>query len=219
MFSRAAFECAKDPRPGPPRSPSCPAVSPGCRPTIELPLWPPLLAQVLCGSEEQLREAQHEAAVMRRLRHPCLLALEAASTQAQRAPEGGSRHVVLLLFPGEPPAPPAAPPPLLCCTPTPIRCIVRASRLGVGASNPCRALLCQRRSASACRPAHACLPTPFNTPHSRRQRRPSMPFPPRSTSPGQCTTAAISLTLCSSCGRRGQPTSRASRRRQCGQRG
>ncbi|KAL4451544.1 hypothetical protein ABPG75_007206 [Micractinium tetrahymenae] len=57
------------------------------------------LKRVLCGSEQQLREAEHEVAVMRRLRHPCLLALEAASTQLQRAPDGSSRHVVLMLFP------------------------------------------------------------------------------------------------------------------------
>lgn len=56
--------------------------------------------QVLCGSEEQLREAEQEVAVMRRLRHPCLLPLLDAATQLQRTPDGGSRHVVLMLFPG-----------------------------------------------------------------------------------------------------------------------
>lgn len=77
-----------------------------CAPTSTPPhpIATPPSAQVLCGSEEQLREAGHEVAVMRRLRHPCLLALEAASTQLQRAPDGGTRHVVLMLFPGEPPA-------------------------------------------------------------------------------------------------------------------
>ena len=58
-------------------------------------------AQMLCGSEDQLREAEHEVAVMRRLRHPCLLPLLDASTQLQRTPDGGSRHVVLMLVPGE----------------------------------------------------------------------------------------------------------------------
>jgi hypothetical protein len=56
--------------------------------------------QVLCGSQEQLAEAQHEVAVMRRLRHPCLLPLLDAAVQQQATPDGGSRRVVLMLFPG-----------------------------------------------------------------------------------------------------------------------
>lgn len=61
---------------------------------------PPPGLQVLCGSEQQLREAEHEAAVMRQLRHPCLLPLVDAATQLQRTSDGSSRHVVLMLFPG-----------------------------------------------------------------------------------------------------------------------
>ncbi|KAL4856247.1 Serine/threonine-protein kinase ENV7 [Chlorella vulgaris] len=57
------------------------------------------LKRVLCGSQEQLAEAQHEVAVMQRLRHPCLLQLLDAAVQQQATPDGGSRRVVLMLFP------------------------------------------------------------------------------------------------------------------------
>ncbi|PRW20781.1 Serine threonine- kinase 16 [Chlorella sorokiniana] len=57
------------------------------------------LKRVLCGSEEQVREAEHEVAVMKRLRHPCLLPLLDAASQLHRTPDGSSRHIVLLLFP------------------------------------------------------------------------------------------------------------------------
>lgn len=56
--------------------------------------------QVLCGGPDQLSEAQHEVATMRRLRHPCLLPLLDAAVREQRTPDGGSRQVVLMLFPG-----------------------------------------------------------------------------------------------------------------------
>ncbi|EFN55898.1 hypothetical protein CHLNCDRAFT_145529 [Chlorella variabilis] len=57
------------------------------------------LKRVLCGGPDQLSEAQHEVATMRRLRHPCLLPLLDAAVREQRTPDGGSRQVVLMLFP------------------------------------------------------------------------------------------------------------------------
>jgi hypothetical protein len=56
--------------------------------------------QVLCGGPQQLAEAQQEVVAHRRLRHPCLLPLLAAGVQQQRTPDGSTRQVVLMLFPG-----------------------------------------------------------------------------------------------------------------------
>jgi hypothetical protein len=56
--------------------------------------------QVLCGGPQQLAEAQQEVAAHRRLRHPCLLPLLDAGVQQQRTPDGSTRQVVLMLFPG-----------------------------------------------------------------------------------------------------------------------
>lgn len=81
----------------------CTALLPGVAACAQngLPISPSISSsQVLCGSEEQLREAQQEVAVMRRLRHPCLLPLLDAAVQRQRTPDGAVRHVVLMLFPG-----------------------------------------------------------------------------------------------------------------------
>ena len=90
------------------------------------------LKRVLCGGAEALAEARQEVAVMRRLRHPCLLPLlDAEVQQPQQQPQqqqpqqqqqlqpwqrqgqqalgdfGGRPHAVLMLFPGELPQLPA----------------------------------------------------------------------------------------------------------------
>lgn len=76
------------------------APHPATLPNGHIIATPPCHVQVLCGSDDQLREAQHEVAVMRRLHHPCLLPLLEAAVQEQRTPDGGTRRVVLMLFPG-----------------------------------------------------------------------------------------------------------------------
>ena len=55
---------------------------------------------MLCGGPQQLAEAQQEVAAHRRLCHPCLLPLLDAGVQQQRTPDGSTRQVVLMLFPG-----------------------------------------------------------------------------------------------------------------------
>eukprot|EP00887_Chlorella_sp_A99_P007826 scaffold20.g7826.t1 len=73
-------------------------------PTPHAPVAPPTelaLKKVLVGpwDELELKQAQHEVAVMRQLHHPNLLPLLDAATVEQRLPEGATRRAVLMLFP------------------------------------------------------------------------------------------------------------------------
>ncbi len=57
------------------------------------------LCQVLAVTPEGLAMARREIEVMRRLHHPCLLPLLAASVTPQADEEHGSKYVVHMLFP------------------------------------------------------------------------------------------------------------------------
>ncbi len=57
------------------------------------------LRQVLAVTPEGLAMARREIEVMRRLHHPCLLPLLAASITPQADEEHGSKYVVHMLFP------------------------------------------------------------------------------------------------------------------------